>query len=182
MARGNAKQLDSFEVNTLVGLLLRLTPDTISDKIFNAALTSFVLSAYEAVCLRERNGRLEVFLTLRPSDSPGHANQWHCPGTFVRRGEEEKDTFARLGTKEFGGRITSWDLVDILNNTAEDRGHVISVVWLVAVESFAVPALVQRQWCPVAHLPEDIVPHHREVIRMAVRRWQNSVPPATRYR
>lgn len=126
--------------------------------LFEAIARLSVGVAVEAVLLRENDGKLEVYLTKRAATESAYANEWHCPGSFMRPGESYADVFKRLNEREFKAKITKGRLVGINNNTGEERGHTQSHIFLVEVESE--PQAENGGWFSVNSLPELTVCHH----------------------
>lgn len=127
-------------------------------RLFNAVMRVSVAPAFEAVCLRQQNGRTEVLLTQRSLDDTAYPGEWHCPGTFYRPNELDDDCVARLGKKE-GVVITRYAFVTNWNNPHEARGHCMHLIHLCTVEGAS-----EGRWFSINALPEQMVTFHRDVM------------------
>lgn len=131
-------------------------------KLFDALSRLTVGSALEAVCLRlNTEKKVEVYLTCRSLSDTAYPGEWHCPGTFLRPGENFSDVFDRLAKREFGGKISSTRFVANVNHPGEARGHIISIVYLCTLEQ---SDGLRGAWFPVDLLPEKTVESHRHRI------------------
>lgn len=141
-------------------------------EFFNALARITVSVAVEAVCLRRNpsTSALEVLMIKRlPNET--YPNEWHCPGSIMRPGEEIEDVFTRLAEKEFKAEITSREFVNNLNNSKEIRGHCFSLVYFCTVREDA-----RGTWHPVDRLPANTVDHHRDsIIPMVVEKMKRRV-------
>jgi len=85
--------------------------ELLGKELFEAVAKHTVGIAIEAVLLRrnENTCKIEVFLTKR-GPNEAYANQFHCPGTFVRAGEDDNTAILRLGKNEFHSTITTVEM------------------------------------------------------------------------
>lgn len=130
-------------------------------ELFNALARLTVSVAMEAVCLRlSPTGEVEVYLVQRSANDTAYPEEWHCPGSAMRPGEEVKGVFTRLVNREFGFSLLSKRFVANVNDPTEARGHFFSVVYLCTAEDGA-GCHAKGKWFPVNQLPEKTVRHHR---------------------
>ena len=129
-------------------------------ELFNEIARVTVGTAIEAVILRKKFGCTEVFLTKRP-DGEAYGGLWHCPGTFLRPGEDEADAFKRLEDKEKVGKFTNKRFIGYKNTPNEERGHIIQLIFLCDIEPVAGNV---GTWYPVDNLPTNIVDNHRVIL------------------
>lgn len=129
-------------------------------ELFNEIARVTVGTAIEAVILRKKFDCTEVFLTKRP-DGEAYGGLWHCPGTFLRPGEDEADAFKRLEDKERVGKFTNKRFIGYKNNPFEERGHIIQLIFLCDIEPMVGNV---GTWYPVDNLPTNIVENHREIL------------------
>ena len=144
-------------------------------ELFNALAPLGVNPAIEAVCIRmhqPQNSRpavipeLDVYLTKRSKNETAYPGQWHVPGSIMRPGETYEVVFDRLSKKEFGGTISSWKFVTIVNNTHEERGHFLSLVHLCHLKE---RKNSKGRWFPVSRIPKNtLLCHRRKIIRAAI--------------
>lgn len=127
--------------------------------------------AFEAVWIRERGGRIWVYLRKRSLFDTAYAGLRHAAGTAARPGEgkEAMNTLdvisRRLAKAEFGveGGFSSYHFVENFFNPREERGSFLSIIFLVDFDR-DVPPGETGEWFPVDQLPENMVPSHRDVI------------------
>jgi ADP-ribose pyrophosphatase YjhB (NUDIX family) len=136
-------------------------------EFFDALARLTVSVAVEAVCLRldVLTKQVEVYMVQRSPDDTAYPGEWHCPGSFLRPKEEFTVVFDRLSKREFKAHVSPIQFVANVNHTTEARGHVLSVVYLCALEA----GDLQGRWFPVNQLPEKTVEcHRRRIIPVAV--------------
>jgi len=130
---------------------------------------------FEAVAIRRRDKRLEVFLRKRADNDNTYPGEWHAPGAAFRPGENERDVANRL-KQEFGIPIASFHYVGeyVDWKKGEARGSGISRIYLVELKG--APREDDRHgWYPVNKFPEVTVFHHRRrlgIIPKAVRAFK----------
>jgi len=149
----------------LIELLKEVDPKKpYGTELFDALALLTVSVPIEAVCLRWNTAsqKVEVYLAQRSPDDTAYPDKWHCPGSFIRPGEEIKDVFARLSKKEFASAsLSSIKFVSNVNHPTETRGHCFSVVYLCVLEE---KERLRGSWFPVNQLPEKTVKSHRKRI------------------
>ena len=143
----------------LIELLKEVNPkEPYGTELFDALLPLNVSTAIEMVCLRHvKKGKVDVYLTQRSLDDTAYPGEWHCPGSFIRPGEEIKDVFARIVQKEIKAGLVSTRFIADVNHPTEARGHVISKVYLCALEE---KEGLKGTWFPTNQLPEKTVESH----------------------
>lgn len=129
-------------------------------ELFNEIARVTVTTCIEAVILRTKFNSIEVFLAKRPLGE-AYGGFWHCPGTFLRVGEDEADAFKRLEEKEKVGKFINKRFISYKNNSHEERGHIIQLIYLCDIEPVVGNA---GTWFPVDKLPKNIVENHRDII------------------
>jgi len=140
-------------------------------ELFNALARLTVSVAVEAVCLRlNPEGRgIEVYMIQRSPDDTAYPNEWHCPGSVMRPGEDVADVFSRLSMREFDGAKLQWRFVANINPSKrkpEVRGTFLSMVYLCVLEN---KDGLRGKWFPVDELPQNTVGSHRtRIIPVAV--------------
>ncbi len=127
-------------------------------ELFEAILSITVSVLIEVVIIKNTPRGREVFLTQRKAGE-SYEGQWHCPGTFIRPGEQIDEVFQRLFSSEKLGEFSEIEFIGIDNNIKEERGHLVHLIYKVK----ASPLEVGR-WFLVSELPENIVKHHRDVV------------------
>jgi ADP-ribose pyrophosphatase YjhB (NUDIX family) len=133
-------------------------------RLFEAIIRLWPGIAIEAVCLRAEKNGIEVYLIKRSEKESAYPGLYHSPGTFLRYGEGGKEfesTFKRLQEQEIGNRFLSWEKIEVLNNLAEIRGHIVQIIYLCTIGD---DNIGKGEWFLVNQLPENIVPQHRDVI------------------
>lgn len=141
-------------------------------ELFGAIARVSVSVAFEAVAFRINNkGGIEVNLRQRESNDPAYPGLWHCPGSVMRSGESFVNVFSRLSDKEFGMIVSGWRFVDFVNSPEEERGHFLSLIFLVNLDPIPRTDWFVKtspdpmtEWFPVDQLPENIVDGHRDII------------------
>ena len=106
--------------------------ELLGKELFEAVAKHTVGIAIEAVLLRknEETGKTEVYLTSRRPDEV-YPGQFHCPGTYIRAGEDDKLAFARLGKSELHTNIDTIEMCgeifapEIRYKTMLDRVYLI---------------------------------------------------------
>ena len=135
--------------------------------LFDALTRLTVSVAIEAVCLRwnQQKKIVEVYMVQRSPDDTAYPGEWHCPGSFLRPGEDISSVFARLSKREFKANLSPTQFVANVNHPTEARGHVISVVYLCGLEA----GDLKGRWFSVDSLPENTVETHaKRIIPVAV--------------
>ena len=79
------KLLRWLEDVLLTALIRRLPLEGTSAKVFTEIAKKFVLVTINLVVLRFETGRLQVLLLQRSKHDPCWPNEWHIPGTVLRR-------------------------------------------------------------------------------------------------
>lgn len=142
-------------------------------KLFDALARLTVTTACEAVAIRRRSddGTLEIFLRRREMDDSAYPGEWHAPGSAMRPGESFADVFARLEL-EFGGKVTSFNMVDCLNVPEEQRGHYVTPIFLVEIEGEGRKDDTHG-WYRFDALPEPMVGHHvRRIFPVVIKAFE----------
>ncbi len=128
-------------------------------ELFDALAKLTISVAVEAVCLRlNADKNVEVYLIQRSPIDTAYPGEWHCPGSVMRPGENFKDVLDRLAKREFLSKILSAQFVANANHPTEERGHFLSVVYLLTLEEGRDR---RGTWFPVNQLPEKTVESHR---------------------
>lgn len=138
-------------------------------ELFNAIARVSVSFGIEIVALRLGKGidGLEVFLTKRPDNDPFWPEQWHCPGTILRPGEEFSDAFKRLEKDEFLTHLKEVNFVGFLNHNNTPRGHIVSHIYTASVDGAK-----NGKWFPTDQLPDKtLYPHREKTIPLAISRY-----------
>lgn len=131
-----------------------------SDRAMFEALARLTVSvAFETVALRNGKNGVEIFLTKRGPDE-AHANQWHSPGSVLRREEDFQNVFDRLAECEFQVPIISKKFIGLLNYQNTERGHFFCPVFLVELEQNPETG----EWFSVNNLPVNIVNEHKNLL------------------
>lgn len=137
----------------------------LSPNLFGAIARIVASIAVETVALRERDGRIEVFMTRRSSDDPAYPNELHSPGSILRSGENFGNVMDRLVVREFHVPIARSSYVDEIF-VDEVRGWFNNRIFVVILAGEPDGG----GWYPVDQLPDDTVDFHRStVIPMAVK-------------
>ena len=127
--------------------------------MFEALARLTVTVAFDTVAFRNGKKGVEIFLTKRGPDE-AYADQWHSPGSVLRRGEDFQGVFDRLSEFEFKTPIISKRIVGLLNYRTTERGHFICPVFLVGLKKS--PEI--GKWFLVNALPSDIVDDHKKFL------------------
>lgn len=171
------RQKRDIEIAKLTAIShLKLVPrdQPLGAPLFEAIARLSVGVAVEAVLFRETDGRLEVYLTKRAATESAYANEWHCPGSFMRPGESYDDVLERLSQKEFKAEVERIRLVGIVNHLHEERGHVQSHICLVAAEGE--PQAENSGWFALDGLPDGTVDCHvNPIIPMAAAAYKEPI-------
>lgn len=123
---------------------------------FYGAIARLVPSvAIEAVVLRERDGRIEVFLTRRSPQDVAYSGMLHSPGSILRAGEKPVDVMHRIGEQDYHVSVSDFVYVDE-DFYQEKRGWFDSRIYLVKLKDEPVGG----EWVSVDALPCDVVNHH----------------------
>jgi len=164
--------MDPARKKMLIGLLKEVDREKpYGTELFNAISLLSVGVAIEMVCLRLVERSVEVYLTQRSEDDTAYAGEWHCPGSFVRPGEKVPDVFKRISKKEMNDmKFISTRFVANVNHPTEERGHVLSVVYLCIFKGSCTMDDVTRKsnlpgkFFSIDELPEKTVETHRKRI------------------
>lgn len=132
-------------------------------ELFDSIAKLSVSVAIETVSFRIENGKIEVYLTQRSPIDTAYPNQWHCPGSFIRPGEEISDVLQRLEKKETGIIFKGANHIATVNNPAETRGHIVQLIHLCEICGQG-----RGKWFPLDQLPKNIVEQHRIIIQKAL--------------
>lgn len=147
-------------------LFERIPRGRMTKRLAEAVMKKANLSAFECVWLRTRDGVIEVFLNLRSSNE-AHGSQWHCYGGMMYANERTvEETMNRLA-KGFGGKFKDIVNTGIWFPVDDVRGTLLSHIFLVEPEKQDLEC-ESGQWFPVNRLPDNIVPHHVDIVREAV--------------
>jgi ADP-ribose pyrophosphatase YjhB (NUDIX family) len=149
-----------LENRDLAKLLDQVNPDVpLGPELHSAVLRLSPAATIEAVALRRNGGNVEVLLRKRGLQEAAYPGQYHCPGSFFRRGEGVPEVFARLSANESLGTVVSFRFVDVYC-WMEERGWIVSFIYLLEV----IYPLPGADWYPVEDLPRPMVAHHESVI------------------
>lgn len=151
----------------LVELLNKTDPKKpYGTELFDALSRLTIGVAIEMVCLRwnAEFQEVEVYLVQRSSSNTAYPGKWHCPGSFMRPGEETKDVFTRIVQGIIGTELISTKFIADVNHPAEARGHVLSRVYLCELASVEGWHNCPGTWFLINRLPEKTVKSHRKRI------------------
>jgi hypothetical protein len=159
--------LNRFTEWLLIKLLSRVRQPW-SARFFEAIAQIIPVIGYEAVILREVDGRLQALMTRRPDDDKvsAWAGLWHVPGTIVRGTDKSKaDVFARLTAREIGAALTNFRVVyDIFQ---PDGGRKLNLQLVHAVDIVDGQEPTNGTWFNIVELPESIPGHHEIIFEVA---------------
>lgn len=156
---------DTF-CDTAAAFLERIPRGRMTKRLAEAVMKKANLSAFECVWLRTREGAVEVFLNLRSSNE-AHGSQWHCYGGMMYANERTvEETMNRLA-KGFGGKFKEIVNTGIWFPVDDARGTLLSHIFLVTPEKQDLEG-ESGQWFSVNKLPDNMVPHHVDIVREAV--------------
>ncbi|MBI2625524.1 hypothetical protein HY442_00655 [Candidatus Parcubacteria bacterium] len=164
--------LRSDEIATLAALLRKLSrAQPWPSEIYEAYARVGVGIAIEVVCVRRDPNGWEVFLAKRPSRQQRphepYPNQWHSPGTILRKTDTFNSAFRRLETRELAPAIFRTTPRFIKNAISQDRrGRFLGVIHV--AELTGTPR--RGAFFPFRRLPKNLVPHHRSFVLPAARR------------
>lgn len=171
------------EEELVVEILGKLDPKELPPKVFHAVERITALTAIETVFLRKREKQLEVLLLKRSDNDPYYPGMWHSPGSILRGGDGQElmggssdllkltefsriywKPFVRILFDELGGWFAQSPKFagTVLYSTPRGLEH--GVVFL--CECDREPK--KGTWYSLDRLPENMVAHHHELIRMAV--------------
>lgn len=136
--------------------------------LFNAIARHHVGIALEGVILRRTDGQTEVYLTKREADE-AYGGQWHCPGTFLRNGEDEKRGFDRLAMKELSSSVKSFRLCTERFVPEERYETMLERIYFLDLASE--PLNKKGRWFKVEDVLDnkagiDVVHFHLDIIRI----------------
>jgi hypothetical protein len=174
-------QNDLDEIKEQAAKLLNQVPqkEPLGTKLFNAVARHTVGIAFEAVLLRRKGEDIEVFLTLR-ENIEAYGGLWHCPGSFFRALETEKDVLKRLSQKEYGAKITSCFFCQDSFEPEERGGICLDRIYLITLKDEPNP-INKGMWFNVDRLPRNIVNGHRDkIIPIAVKYFLKRMKNATK--
>ncbi|MFH1207083.1 MAG: hypothetical protein V1668_00555 [Patescibacteria group bacterium] len=135
-----------------------------SPELYGAIARLVPSVAIEAVVLRERDVRIEVFLTRRSPQDAAYPDMLHSPGSILRAGEKPVDVMRRIGEQDFHVPVSDFVYVDEVF-CHEKRGWFNSRIYLAKLKDEPVGG----EWVSVDALPADVVDHHIQwIIPMAV--------------
>jgi len=155
------------EVKKMASYLLQKIKDnggSLGTELFNAIAGLTVGIALDCVILRKnpQTQKLEIYLTQRGPDE-AYANQWHCPGTFMRPGENEKMALDRLGKNELQAVVHSFLFCDETFLPEERFKTFLDRVYLLNPEEE--PANPNGQWVELLKLHDlNVIKHHMEFV------------------
>lgn len=134
--------------------------NSLDKRLFEAIAKLSITVALEAVLLRHKGTKIEVFMMKRRKDEsfPG---EWHCPGSVFRPGEQPGDVLQRLGEREFKAKLTLQSECVSDTFVKEDRGWFLSRVYLVGAKG---KVTQKGKWFAVDSLPKETIEHHRRFV------------------
>lgn len=143
-------------------------------ELFDALARVTVSVAIEACAIRRNNnGEIEVFWRQRSMEDTVYPGEWHFPGSVMRPGETVKNVFRRLEKKEFGSLITSFVFVGNLNVPNSERGHFLSLVYLITLADDT-ECTETKGWFSVNSLPTPVVDiHENDLLPMVIETFLN---------
>lgn len=174
------------EEELVVEILSKLDPKELPARVFHAVERITALTAIETVFLRKREGQLEILLLKRSDNDSYYPGMWSIPGSMLRGGDDPErvritgNSFEILKLKGF--LINYWKpFLRILDDElgvwfaqspkfvgtvlySTPRGFEHGVVFLCECDREPKEGI----WCRLDQLPENMVAHHHELIRMAV--------------
>lgn len=167
--------LSSSEQEILVSLLSKLSPGFLPQEIFFQMCRLNVLSAFEIIPLRMKEGKVEVLLTERPDNDLFWGGQWHTPGSIILSTDTPdslNDVKERV-LKELNYPQEKY--CDLIYSSMElkkwKRGMTISIYhYLEVEENYGV-----GRFFPVDELPENIVENQAEVIERVAGVYRGSL-------
>lgn len=155
-------------------LLNRIDPQKpFGTALYNAIARLSWNMFFEAVVIRKRGKRFEVYLRKRADDDTAYPGEWHAPGSVFRPGENERDVANRL-EREFEVPIVDFRMIGeyVDWEKGEVRGSGVSRIYLIKLGGS--PREDERHgWFPVNKLPEVTVDSHRlAIIPKAVKAYK----------
>jgi len=154
-------QNDLDEIKEQAAKLLNQVPqgEPLGTELFNAISNHSIGIAFEGVCFKAINGKIYVYLTMRPKEE-AYGGLWHVPGTFFRPMEDETDVAKRLCQKEYGEKFSSFHFCEDLFLPELRGGMYLARIYIIEFPGEPKPR-VEGRWFNVNDLPENIVEHHR---------------------
>lgn len=161
------KNLSTEEKKEIVANLLNSIADEkvlLGTNLFNAIARHTVGISLEGVLFKKDPIKkiISIFLTKR-SDNEAYAGQWHCPGSFLRAGEDDIKGMYRLGVKEFGKKPIKHFLFCGEAFVPEERFEtMLNRVYLV---KYTNPTNPDGKWFDICDLHRtNIVEAHRDFV------------------
>ncbi len=158
--------MNTKDEKQLVELLRKLEPGFYPLEIFIEFARLNVLSIIEFVPLRMNGDEVEVLLIKRSSDDVLFAGELHTPGTVIRPGDNEANSylaFDRILKDELQGAAFSDPhyVGSILHKSRRGSEHA-QVYWIEPKGETAI-----GEWYSVNHLPESFMHSQEKFVQQA---------------
>lgn len=165
------RPLTPEEIKQTAENLRRLPRGFLPLEVFNSIAELVATPTIDVAPLRERDGRLEVFMLPRPDDDPYWAGQWHMPGTVLRSTDNEGDFssgFERLFAKKGEGEGKIVPVTEPKHIGTKfwnvERGRELDHMHYVVVETTGDDVDLPGVFFPVDELPDNTIEHHKVMI------------------
>jgi hypothetical protein len=182
-----SSHLTPEEVATVSQLLGRLEPGFLPLPIFLAVARLVTTVTLEFVAIRQREGKVEVFMTKRPDDDAHWPGLWHFTGSVVRStdvteglGADYSPVFQRIIKDEFAGRakLIGEPTYVTTNFWTGARGVEYTPVFFVEADSSDLSEENDRQdggrFFAIDEIPENTVSHHKVLLPLVVEAFLKS--------
>lgn len=165
----NKFSLTEDEISRAAGLLAKLEPGYLPEKLFIEINRLHVASTVVVVPLKRAKNGVEVLLIERGSDDPIWPNYWHLPGTMLRPSDKEgdySDAFRRIFEDELQNIKTIGEPEHVktaFTETRRGREHT-PVYWIEVIDQ---PK--EGRFFPINNLPARKIEHETAYIQEAAR-------------
>ena len=133
----------------------------ISKALFDAIIRTVPQTCVEAIIVDNIKKPNMVLLTPRDDE---HYQGWHCPGSYIRFGEDLEATLKRLIGKELGVGVKSFRDTGLKFTKVDIRGHSICLPFLADLDTEP----EEGKWFTGSTLPEDVLELHKKFLSAAL--------------
>lgn len=159
----NISKLSQKEIKRIAALLIKkiAKPEKgVGDVLFDALIKIVPQVTSEAVIVDNIKAPTKILLFPRKDK---YYKGWHVIGSFTKFGENFKTALQKTVLKETGCKIKKYKDTGYKYNIIDLRGHTISLVYLVEINSGI--NLKKGRWFNCKKLPDNLLGFHKKVLK-----------------
>ncbi len=155
-------EMSQDELKKMAALALKYieNPENgIGSELFEAIITVVPQACIEAIVVDSIDNPSKILLTWRDDE---HYHGWHCPGGYIRFGDDYEQTVRNVINKELRVGIKKLKFTGVITSGVDSRGCTLGTVHLVELDG----SPSTGKWFD--RVPPELLDGHRDFLKRAI--------------